>query len=205
MTLKSRRPSRDEVHASIIQTARDIAATKGWPCVTVRKVAESIGYTAPIIYEHFGSKDVMLTEILIVGYADLLKALSDIADKEPDPAKCLRAMAIAYWEFAHEAPELYQLMYGLHGACISDNNARMPHAAPVAKLLADTLRRYNPERINESNAYVHMVEVWSMFLGLISLDLNGNVACYAVGCEVLETMIEDMLCALGQPLAGATS
>lgn len=200
MPTKSRRPNREEVRASILKTARDIAAVEGWSCVTVRKVAERIGYTAPIIYEHFGSKDVMLMELLKEGYDVLYKYLSTAVEKEQDGGNRLRAMAVAYWDFAHECTELYQLMYGMEGALVADKDAR-EYAEPSVKLVGDEFMRFSPERVNESNLGIHVAELWSMFHGLISLDLSGYLETYSPGRQVLDVMIDDMLQVLRLPPA----
>lgn len=192
MPSKSRRPNREEVRASILETARDIAASEGWSCVTVRKVAERIGYTAPIIYEHFGSKDVMLTEILKQGYEAMYGYLARSVEGKDDSGERLRAMAVGFWNFAHERTELYQLMYGLEGALVADKDAR-EYAGPSVKLVGDELMRFNPDRVNETNLGVNVAELWSMFHGLISLDLSGYLVNYAPGRAVLDVMIDDML------------
>jgi AcrR family transcriptional regulator len=203
MSTKSRRPNREEVRASILETARDIAAAEGWSSVTVRKVAERIGYTAPIIYEHFGSKDVMLMELLKEGYDILYKYLSKAVESEQDGEKRLRAMAVGYWDFAHECTELYQLMYGMEGALVADKDARA-YAVPAVKLVGDELMRFSPDRVNKSNLGVNVAELWSMFHGLISLDLSGYLATYAPGRHVLDVMTEDMLHVLRLPPAPPT-
>jgi AcrR family transcriptional regulator len=204
MPSKSRRPNREEVRASILQTVRDIAATEGWQCVTVRKVAERIGYTAPIIYEHFGSKDVMLTEILKVGNEVLFDTLKETVKKYEAPGDKLTAMATAYWDFAHTSTELYLLMHGMAGANVPD---RQGHAfgAPIVKMVSEELIRFNPKRINAQNVEAHVVEMWSMCHGIISLSLSGYVSQYAEGRMVLETAVSDMLYALQNNPAHPTS
>lgn len=200
MPTKSRRPSREEVRASILQTVRDIAATEGWPCVTVRKVAERIGYTAPIIYEHFGSKDVMLTEILKIGNEVLHDTLKEAISHHDDPGGRLKAMTAAFWDFSHTSPELYLLMHGMAGATIINRESHA-YGAPIVKMVSEELIRFNPKRINDQNVDVHVVELWSMCHGVISLNLSGYVSKYADGRKVLEIAVNDMLYALrNQPI-----
>lgn len=194
MTAKSR-PTREEVHDLIMQKAREIAAKDGWAAVTVRKVAERIGYTAPIIYEHFGSKDEMLNQMLKKGYDSLhdeiLKAVDCCEQKEDR----LRAMAMAYWNFAHETPELYQLMYGMEGARATSEAAR-DYAVPTAKLIADELIRFNPEQINKSNVAIVIVEAWTIVHGMVALDISGYTERYIESNalpDVMVTMLEEIL------------
>lgn len=187
MTAKSR-PTREEVHDLIMQKAREIAAKDGWAAVTVRKVAERIGYTAPIIYEHFGSKDEMLNQMLKKGYDTLHDEISKALDQCESKESRLRAMAMAYWNFSHETPELYQLMYGMEGARATSEAAR-DYAVPTAKLIAKELIRINPQQINESNVAVVIVEAWSIVHGMIALDISGYTERYVQSSALPDVMV----------------
>lgn len=192
MSSKTSRPSREEVHASILLTVRDIAATNGWQAVTVRKVAERIGYTAPIIYEHFGSKDEMLAALLKEGnkilYESLLKAVSGAVEGE----KRMRIVCHAYWDFAINFPELYKLMHGMDGAQCNDKSARAS-ALPIMVFTRNELTRFNPDLINEQNVDLYVAEAWSALHGLIALHMSGYVDRYANAEQVLEMIITDMV------------
>jgi AcrR family transcriptional regulator len=191
---KNRRPNRQEVRTSILRTARDIAATSGWSAVTVRKVAERIGYTAPIIYEHFGSKDEMLTQILKEGYELLYASMIEAAEKHEDSYDRMYALAVAYWDFGHDTPELYRLMYGME--TVYDSKKAEQYAAPLLVFTTKEFMRYAPERATAQNVRMLAVEAWSMLHGLTSLDISGYVQQHTDGRRVLDTLIPDMLYAL---------
>jgi AcrR family transcriptional regulator len=195
MSTKNPRPNREEVHASIIKTAREIAAEEGWSAVTVRKVAQSIGYTAPIIYEHFGSKDEMLDQILRYGYDLLFVNMQESVKSKTDNEERVKAIAEAYWAFAHETPELYFLMYGMCGAKATTDKAR-DYAAPMVKLITEEMIRFNPERINAGNVALVMVQAWSFVHGMISLEVLGYTQRYVTNenlPELLATNVLDVL------------
>lgn len=44
----------------ILSAARSIGVREGWKVVTIRPVAGILGYTAPLLYEHFGDKQEIL-------------------------------------------------------------------------------------------------------------------------------------------------
>jgi AcrR family transcriptional regulator len=192
MSPKNRRPNREEVRMSILQTARDIAATDGWSCATVRKVAERIGYTAPIIYEHFGSKDEMLNQILKEGYITLAEVISTATQSASNSEDRIRAIIIAYWDFVHTNREIYQLMYGMEGARATSNEAR-EYAAPIVKIVTKELIRYNPEQITPENVIEVMVAAWSMIHGMIALELSGYTTRYVESDRLPETLVSNTL------------
>jgi AcrR family transcriptional regulator len=45
----------------ILAAARAIGVRQGWAAVTIRSVAHELGYTSPLLYEHFRDKEDLLT------------------------------------------------------------------------------------------------------------------------------------------------
>jgi AcrR family transcriptional regulator len=55
----------------------------GWKAVTIRAVAQQLGYTSPLLYEHFRDKQELLTELATGGQAALAKEI--VTDLPADP------------------------------------------------------------------------------------------------------------------------
>ena len=51
---------KEEVRTSILDTAWEIVVTEGWQSFSIRKVADAIEYSVPVIYSHFENKDAIL-------------------------------------------------------------------------------------------------------------------------------------------------
>ena len=58
-----RRKEKEELRQQILDVAKDIAATDGWQNVTIRKICDQIHYTAPVIYQYFESKEMILQSL----------------------------------------------------------------------------------------------------------------------------------------------
>ena len=110
---------REREHAEVRQqnllAAREIASQEGWQAVTVRKVAERIEYSHAAIYAYFDNKKALLFALLIEGFALLRDELRRAQRVPGTPEEVLQRIALAYWNFAHAHPELYQVMNGLDG------------------------------------------------------------------------------------------
>src|SRR5262249_24356547 len=116
MGIKERRDrERQELRQAILVASRDIAAREGWQAVSIRKVAERIEYSPPTIYEHFLSKEALLAELMRDGFRLLLERVRAGVSANQAPEARIMGIALAYWEFAWEHPELYQVMHGLGG------------------------------------------------------------------------------------------
>ncbi|MEL6653646.1 MAG: helix-turn-helix domain-containing protein [Bacteroidota bacterium] len=49
---------------AIMEAALEIAREESWEKVTIRKIADRILYTPPIVYEHFKNKDDLLKQLV---------------------------------------------------------------------------------------------------------------------------------------------
>jgi len=94
----------------IVETAREIAEHDGWPAVTVRRLADAIGVSQPILYRHFPEgRDEIVARVVIQGYADLADVMrSPVADE--DPAAALPRLIAGYLRFARAHPAVYEAM-----------------------------------------------------------------------------------------------
>lgn len=107
---------RKQVRDSILQTACAIARDEGWQAVTVRKIADLIEYTPPVLYEYFESKEKLLDTIRSEGFEQLKDRFRNIQELYRNPEKQLNEVAAAIWNFAREHPEVFQVMFGIGGA-----------------------------------------------------------------------------------------
>lgn len=107
-----RQRERQELRRAILDTAREIAAAEGWSAVTIRRVAEKIEYSPPVIYEHFSSKEEIVIELLREGFRRLLAEMRSARDAHKDPVESLLAIGHAYWSFSVAHPEMH---LGIHG------------------------------------------------------------------------------------------
>ena len=77
---------KDEVRNSILETAWQIVREEGWQSLSIRKIADAIEYSVPVIYDHFENKDCILLEFGKQGFALLIKKLQ-AAKKKSAPRK----------------------------------------------------------------------------------------------------------------------
>ena len=102
----------DARRAHIISIARRIAELEGWASVTVRRLAEEIAYSQPVLYVHFGSREGIVTAAAIEGFQELGLALEKVR-KLHKRGGALQALAETYLKFAATSPALYEAMFSL--------------------------------------------------------------------------------------------
>jgi AcrR family transcriptional regulator len=167
---------KEEVRSSILSAAWKLVEQEGWQALSIRKIADAIEYSVPVIYDHFQNKEAILYEFTSRGFkllnADLEKSKSLILD----PAKQLEAMAYAYWEFAFRNKEYYQLMYGL-GMPTCDAVRQMPELQVFSETICQPIRALIETGKNkDTDEFLKMQTFWSMLHGLISINMLGNDA-----------------------------
>ena len=91
--------------------ALDIAVAEGWNGVTIRKIADAVEYTPPIVYEYFKDKEDLLNELSLWGHRMLYNSYDRSIQSETDDKKSLLLISEAHWDFAFQNKELYQLMF----------------------------------------------------------------------------------------------
>lgn len=122
MTVSIRRKKEKEaLRLHILEVAKEIAAADGWQNVTIRKICDKIGYSAPVIYQHFENKEDLLQSLRVVGFTQIFEQFEKVDVKHSTPEKRLLEYALVWWKFSKQNPELYQVMFNLQGA-ICENN-----------------------------------------------------------------------------------
>jgi AcrR family transcriptional regulator len=111
--IERRQKEKEEIKQSILDAARKIAAKEGWHALTIRKIADEIEYTPPIVYEYFENKEDLIREIIDAGFAKLGKEISAAGQSETDPRELLRRLSLIHWDFAFNNVELFQIMFSL--------------------------------------------------------------------------------------------
>ena len=111
--------------AQIIRTAREIAELEGWSKVTVRRLADEIAYSQPVLYAHFESREGVLAAVAIEGFQELGLALEKARTKAKR-GNPVGSTANAYLDFAASSPALYEAMFSLNLSVPFDDAATPP-------------------------------------------------------------------------------
>jgi len=111
--VERRQKEKEEIKLRILDAARKIAAKEGWHSLTIRKIAEEIEYTPPIVYEHFENKEDLIREIVDAGFNMLSKEFAAARESETDSKNLIKVLSLIHWDFAFSNVELYQLMFSL--------------------------------------------------------------------------------------------
>src|SRR4029079_4565398 len=114
MGIKERRlREKEEVRSTILTAGWRLVKEEGWESLSIRKIADAIEYSVPVIYDHFENKEAILSEFADTGFRLLTKKIQRAYEKNDVPVDQLKEMAEAYWNFSIRNKAYYQLMYGV--------------------------------------------------------------------------------------------
>jgi len=98
------------VREKILAAARALFVDRGYEAVSLRKIAESIGYTAPALYTHFPDKTEILKALCRDDFGALAKVFGKLAEIA-DPVERIYRVGMTYIRFGKEWPNHYRLMF----------------------------------------------------------------------------------------------
>jgi AcrR family transcriptional regulator len=106
----------------------------GYARVTMRKIAQAIGYTPTTIYLYFKDKQALLRELVVGDFLAMTARFQEISSVA-DPVERLRAIGMAYVEYGLAFPNHYRLIF------FTDQIPALQECGPMPEV-----ERGNPER-----------------------------------------------------------
>lgn len=94
----------------ILDAARRIVVREGFAALSMRKLADAIGYSPASLYLYFEGRDEIAEALGREGYMQLLAHLEPYA-QEADARERLHALAHAYVAFGCGHPQTYELIF----------------------------------------------------------------------------------------------
>jgi AcrR family transcriptional regulator len=167
---------KEEVRASILDSAWEMVITEGWPSLSIRKIADAIEYSVPVIYSHFENKDAILLEFNRKGFRLLINKLKDAKLGKQSPSEEIFAMGHAYWSFAFLNREYYQLMFGL-GIPTCEAARRIPEMNDFNAAVMGSIKALIPAGKSPAvDPFLKFQSFWSMMHGLVSINMLNKAA-----------------------------
>ena len=172
--------SREELATLVIDAAREITAKQGWRDVTMRKIAERIGYAPGSIYNAVGDIDEVLLRVnaaTLEGLGERLGTALRRGRGRGDAAKLALVLADEYVAYVIAHARLW--------AALLEHPPAPDKVAPdwylrarngLFDLVASVIAPLFPDGAARSCA---VVSLWAALQGVASLAIGGNLALAA--------------------------
>jgi len=181
---------KEKVRTAILATAWQMVKDDGWQSLSIRKIADAIEYSVPVIYDHFENKEAILFEFGKEGFRMLAKKISEAKEKKDDPAEQLKLMANAFWDFASKYKAHYQLMYG-QGMTGCEIQKCLPERTTFRNLVTEPIVQLIKVGKNpKADPCLKYYTFWSILHGLISMK---NMRGAGVSDEINKMVMDDAI------------
>lgn len=152
--------------AAIVAAARTIAESEGWPAVTVRRLAAAIGYSQPVLYQHFPKgRPEIIAAVARSGFTELETL---VVAEEGARSGAVIQTARAYLTFAREHGALYAAMFEMP-SLNTFASARTPAPLRSAFEALRALFGQGPEADTRTELF------WSTLHGVAVLERDGRL------------------------------
>lgn len=185
-----------------MKTVNQIVSEEGWGGLTIRKIAEEIEYSPPIIYEHFSSKEALLFELSNEAYEKLFKLLQkDLKDIE-DAQQALQVMSCTYYDFCIANKGYAKALFCLDGVpCGVHLEIPIWHEiiALTKKHVCQVLEIEDPndKRVEDTVLYIRWIIRGAISAAVIRIHMeekdppfNDHQRMKSMICHALNVMIE---------------
>ena len=153
----------------IVEAARGIAEVEGWPAVTVRRLADAIAHSQPVLYGHFpDGRDGIIRAVALDGFTRLAADLSDL-DHDAGSRDRIARVVERYLAFARENPAVYEAMFSMP-TDLAFATAATPQPLRTA-FTAIEQAVATPDGDNETRAEL----LWSALHGLADLSRHARL------------------------------
>lgn len=172
--LSRREKEIQELRQAIIDQSWKIIQEEGWQSLSIRKIADAINYSVPVIYKHFENKEAIIEYFSKEGFIKLANQLQKKRAESDNAMDQLRAIGLAYWKFASENTPYYRIMFGLGiPACETINSSEEMKTSST--IMLDTIDMVLTAAKNEKiDRHLKLKTFWSILHGFIAIDLLSN-------------------------------
>lgn len=160
--------------ALILEAARELFTREGYAETSMRRLADTIGYTATTIYHHFKDKDALLNELCLNDFRALGEALRHM-EQVPDPIARIRAMGVNYVRFALEHPQQFRFMFMVERPVPGPNDVKIDPAEDGYVFLKTAVTEaISAGLLKEGYQDVESVSqiLWGMVHGIATIHLS---------------------------------
>lgn len=152
-----------------MDAAREMFVAEGFQSVSMRKIAEKIGYSATTIYLYFKDKNDLLNQICEQTFVRLAQNINAIYRLSDNPLEKLRSGLREYIQFGLKNPSQYELVF-----ITPLPREYKPDGVNNGEAAFDTLRQVvteciSAELLKHDDAEVISQTLWAAIHGLTSL------------------------------------
>ncbi|KMO67335.1 Bacterial regulatory protein, tetR family [Mycolicibacterium chlorophenolicum] len=202
------------VSAEVIAAGVRLLERDGIGSLSARNVATEAGTSTMAVYTHFGGMTGLLDAIAVDVFERFAQALTEVPQTD-DPVADFLVMGLAYYRFAQENPQRYQLMFGTTAPAsiarfrtdltvTGSASNRAEWALSFGALHRAVHRMMAAGRIRDDDELAVAGRLWSLNHGAVMLETAGFFGHEGHGLsQILGPLVIDTLVGMGDDRGAA--
>jgi AcrR family transcriptional regulator len=185
--LERKEKEKADLRRVILNAAREVFLEKGFEQTSIRNIAEKIEYSPTTIYLYFKDKDSIFLELHNEGFQLLGQNMAVLLNVE-NPFERLKAMGLAYIQFAQEHQVYYDLMFVQTSPMDCLDEKPWEQGSDAFSILKITIQQCMDQGyLNFESAEIGAYVVWSTMHGMCILNFRNR--CQVISEENREEII----------------
>jgi len=164
----------------ILKCACDLYLVEGIDGLTMRKLADCVGCTAPALYRHYESKEEVIQDVVSEAYRQFTQYLYRALEAQTPVERFIMA-GRSYVLFALEQPALYEIIY-LPRHLIGPQEVGSPigdQACAIGQFWTDRVREMiDAGYLKEDDPHKLSLALWGHAHGLLSIYHRGLLPAF---------------------------
>jgi AcrR family transcriptional regulator len=111
MVMSDSRTNVSDRRDHLLRVARDIFADRGYPATTMDDIAAAAGFTKPILYQHFSSKEALYNELVQSASTQLLEAFINATKDVSTPREMVQSAFRGYFDVIMHETAIFRLLF----------------------------------------------------------------------------------------------
>jgi AcrR family transcriptional regulator len=194
MSRNRQESDKENLRQEILDAAREMFVTEGYTNVSMRKIADKIGYSPTTIYLYFKDKADLLHQICEASFAQLARNISSIQQLSANSLDKLRMGLREYINFGLKHPSHYEIIFimPIQSSVEGDYESSQGKAAfetlrnSVSDCVADKLLKNN-------NVDLISQTLWAGIHGVTSLLITHCEFPFVEREKLIENVIETLI------------
>ncbi|MCG7489387.1 WHG domain-containing protein [Vibrio sp. Of14-4] len=163
--------TREELISITLNTVKDFLNDNSYHELSLRKVANMIGYVPSTLVNVFGSYNLLLLHAVAQTLDELANEAKSVVEQSPDTKTALYQLAYCYHDFAKKHPHRWQLIFehNMNGEVLPEWQAE--RIANMTGMLEQLLSHLAPQRTKQEVLQASRV-LWSGVHGITLLSVD---------------------------------
>lgn len=196
---EQRRRQRDRIRRAAAEVYQEL----GIGGVTARAVSARSGVSTGTLYSYFANLEDLMQSLWVGRVASANRRLESIVADEADPLRRIRALLVAYADFARDEPEVFRgvLLY-VRPSSSPAPTADPPTELPFYRLLRDAVADgQDAGAVRAGDPDELAVVLWAGVHGALALPVNMSRFTIPSPPELAPVMIDTLLASVVGPVS----